>query len=151
MRIALGIEYNGSGFCGWQSQPSGCGVQDHLETALNAFLAAPATKVGVICAGRIDATVASLPLSEGALATSGDYERYFEHEGRRYCHVLDPRTGWPVSAWRSISVVAPVCVAAGAVCTIAMLKAEEGLDFLRSQALGFLAIDASGQQFNNAG
>ena len=100
---------------------------------------------------RADATVASLPLSEGALATSGDYERYFEHEGRRYCHVLDPRTGWPVSAWRSISVVAPVCVAAGAVCTIAMLKAEEGLDFLRSQALGFFAIDASGQQFNNAG
>ena len=34
MRIALGVEYDGSPFCGWQTQPSGCGVQDALERAL---------------------------------------------------------------------------------------------------------------------
>jgi thiamine biosynthesis lipoprotein len=54
--------------------------------------------------------IASLALVGGAMASSGDYERYFEHEGRRYCHLLDPRTGWPVAHWRSMSVVAPVCV-----------------------------------------
>jgi thiamine biosynthesis lipoprotein len=44
--------------------------------------------------------LATLALSSGALATSGDYERYFERDGVRYCHVLNPRTGWPVNAWQ---------------------------------------------------
>lgn len=57
MRIALGIEYNGAGFCGWQSQPTGCGVQDHVEKALNAFLASPQEPVRVTCAGRTDTGV----------------------------------------------------------------------------------------------
>jgi tRNA pseudouridine38-40 synthase len=53
-RIALGIEYDGSGFCGWQTQPSGCAVQDVLERAL-AEVAGHA--VSTICAGRTDAGV----------------------------------------------------------------------------------------------
>ncbi|APV51614.1 tRNA pseudouridine(38-40) synthase TruA [Betaproteobacteria bacterium GR16-43] len=54
MRIALGLEYDGNAFCGWQSQPSGCGVQDHLEKALTAFADRP---VSVIAAGRTDTGV----------------------------------------------------------------------------------------------
>jgi tRNA pseudouridine38-40 synthase len=54
MRIALGLEYDGSAFCGWQSQPGGCGVQDHLESALSRFADAPVT---VVAAGRTDAGV----------------------------------------------------------------------------------------------
>jgi FAD:protein FMN transferase len=96
-----------------------------------------------------EATVASIELASGALATSGDYERFFEHDGHRYCHILDPLTGWPVAAWQSISVVAPVCVAAGAMSTIAMLKRDAALDFLRDQGAGYLAIDASGQRFQS--
>jgi tRNA pseudouridine38-40 synthase len=57
MRIALGIEFNGADFCGWQSQPSGCGVQDHVEAALGTFLASPSERVSVICAGRTDTGV----------------------------------------------------------------------------------------------
>jgi thiamine biosynthesis lipoprotein len=102
-------------------------------------------RMGIQDPRQTDATVASLPLLAGALATSGDYERYFEQDGRRYCHILDPRTGWPVQAWRSISVVAPVCAAAGAVCTIAMLKGKDGLGFLEAQGLDYLAIDAQGR------
>ena len=45
MRIALGIEYNGAQYCGWQSQPSGCGVQDHVEAALSRFVASAATGI----------------------------------------------------------------------------------------------------------
>jgi len=37
MRIVLGLEYCGTGFCGWQSQPQGCGVQDALEAAISAI------------------------------------------------------------------------------------------------------------------
>jgi tRNA pseudouridine38-40 synthase len=54
MRIALGLEYDGSAFCGWQSQAEGCGVQDHLERALASFAAAP---IAVTAAGRTDAGV----------------------------------------------------------------------------------------------
>lgn len=57
MRIALGIEYNGSGFCGWQSQPSGCSVQDHVESALAKFVAAGDARIVVSCAGRTDTGV----------------------------------------------------------------------------------------------
>ena len=54
MRIALGLEYDGSGFCGWQSQPGGCGVQDCLEGALARIAGHP---VRVTAAGRTDAGV----------------------------------------------------------------------------------------------
>lgn len=54
MRIALGVEYDGSGFCGWQSQAGGGAVQDALESALSLVANAPTR---VVCAGRTDAGV----------------------------------------------------------------------------------------------
>jgi len=54
MRIALGVEYDGSAFCGWQTQPSACGVQDHLQAALSRFADAP---IEATAAGRTDAGV----------------------------------------------------------------------------------------------
>lgn len=87
---------------------------------------------------------ASIPVSSGGFATSGDYERYFEKDGRYYCHILLPHSGWPVRYWQSVSVMAPLTTTAGATCTIAMLKEEQGLDFLRQCGLPFLAIDLNG-------
>jgi len=57
MRIALGLEYEGSGFCGWQSQAGGGAVQDALESALSIVADAPTR---VVCAGRTDAGVHAL-------------------------------------------------------------------------------------------
>ncbi|MFN9491367.1 MAG: tRNA pseudouridine(38-40) synthase TruA [Betaproteobacteria bacterium] len=57
MRIALGIEYDGSGFCGWQTQTAGCAVQDRLEAACSAIAGVP---VDMVCAGRTDAGVHAL-------------------------------------------------------------------------------------------
>lgn len=57
MRVALGIEYNGSAFCGWQTQSSGCAVQDALERALSGIAG---EKISTICAGRTDAGVHAL-------------------------------------------------------------------------------------------
>lgn len=54
MRIVLGLEYDGSHFCGWQSQPSGCSIQDALETALSRIAQ---SNIQTITAGRTDSGV----------------------------------------------------------------------------------------------
>ena len=99
-------------------------------------------------AGDTLATIASVDMLEGALASSGDYERFFEFDGRRYCHILDPCSGWPVSSWASISVTAPACVAAGALSTIAMLKGSDALEFLATQGATCLAVDTAMNTFH---
>ena len=88
--------------------------------------------------------VATIPMESGGLATSGDYERYFEIGGQRYCHVLNPHTGQPVTHWRSVSVIAPLAVVAGNCSTIAMLKQAEGLEFLEASGMNYLAVDRHG-------
>jgi len=57
VRVALGIAYRGSAYSGWQSQPGGRTVQDHVDAAISAFAAAPLRS---ICAGRTDAGVHAL-------------------------------------------------------------------------------------------
>ena len=57
MRIALGLSYDGAGYCGWQSQPSLCSVQDALETAISSIALHP---VRVHAAGRTDTGVHAL-------------------------------------------------------------------------------------------
>lgn len=91
------------------------------------------------------ALIAGIEMDSGALATSGDYERYMDVDGKRYCHILDPRSGWPAHYWQSVSVAAPVCLAAGAMTTIAMLKGADAVDFLRAQNISYLAVDMDGQ------
>jgi tRNA pseudouridine38-40 synthase len=57
LRIVLGVEYDGSAFCGWQSQPQACGVQDALDLALTGVASEPVVST---CAGRTDAGVHAL-------------------------------------------------------------------------------------------
>src|SRR4051794_11900640 len=65
----------------------------------------------------------TLELRGGALATSGDTHRYVTRAGQRLPHILDPRTGEPVTgAPHSVTVAAPTCVQAGMWCTLAMLE-----------------------------
>jgi len=92
-----------------------------------------------------DALLASVALAEGALSTSGDYERCIEIDGVRYGHVLDPRTGWPVRFMASASVVAPLCVVAGSASTIAMLRGESGAAWLEGLGLPCLWVDVDGR------
>lgn len=88
--------------------------------------------------------LATQQLATGGLATSGDYERYIDIGGQRYCHVLHPRTGWPVQHWQTVSVTAPLAVLAGCICTIAMLKQAQGLAFLQASGCSHLALDTQG-------
>ena len=72
-------------------------------------------------------TVAGFELREGAVATSGGYARFYEVAGRRYSHVLDPRTGWVAGGTASATVVAPDCVTANALATAAcVLEPRDG-------------------------
>lgn len=94
------------------------------------------------------AVLATLGMAQGALATSGDYERGFVFEGRRYHHLLDARSGWPVQHWASVSVAAPSCASAGALATLAMLQQQAGLALLQDSGCAFLAMESSGNVHN---
>jgi thiamine biosynthesis lipoprotein len=77
---------------------------------------------------------ARISLALGALATSGDARRFLLKAGKRYGHILDPRTGWPVEhAPRSVTVAAPSCTHAGMLATFAMLHGAKAEAFLESE------------------
>jgi thiamine biosynthesis lipoprotein len=77
-----------------------------------------------------------IALERGALATSGDARRFLSKDGRRYGHVLDARTGWPVEgAPRSVTVAAPTCSEAGSLATLALLRGAGAEQFLAAQAV----------------
>jgi thiamine biosynthesis lipoprotein len=101
-------------------------------------------RLGIAHPRQPGAVITGVEMVGGGLATSGDYERYFEQDGQRYCHILNPRTGWPVAHWQSISVLAPACLAAGALSTVAMLKGPQAPAFLNAQGVAWIAIDRNG-------
>jgi FAD:protein FMN transferase len=90
--------------------------------------------------------IITVSVCEAALASSGDYERYFELDGTRYCHILNPKTGMPVNELQSVSVIAPACLLAGSFSTIAMLLGrKKGLKFLKKSGFQYIVIDANGE------
>jgi FAD:protein FMN transferase len=101
-------------------------------------------RVGISHPRQADAVMATVEIDGGAVATSGDYQRFFDIGGRRYCHIIDARLGLPVTAWQSVSVIAPLCVLAGSCATIAMLFEGEAEAFLAGEGVAYLAIDSAG-------
>lgn len=94
--------------------------------------------VGIEKAGADALASRVVGLTRGALATSGDSRRFVIKDGRRYGHVLDPRTGRPVEgAPRSVTVAADTCTEAGFLSTLALLKGPEAESFLRAAGARF--------------
>jgi thiamine biosynthesis lipoprotein len=87
----------------------------------------------------------AMPLALGSLATSGDYMRYFDYDGRRYCHVLHPKTGQPAHTWQSVTVVSALCIDAGSITTIAMLMEESAKAFIANRNENALLVDQAGK------
>jgi thiamine biosynthesis lipoprotein len=76
---------------------------------------------------------AELELQEGAVCSSGDYARYLEIGGRRFSHIVDPRTGWPTEATHAVTVVGQDAVTADAWATALSVLGVPGLPLLDQQ------------------
>lgn len=74
---------------------------------------------------RLEEVIARLPVTGKGVSTSGNYERFFEIGGRKYCHIMDPRTGWPVEGMLSATVIADTATAADALSTAVFVLGEE--------------------------
>jgi len=84
--------------------------------------------VGIRHPDRKDEVVARIPLVDSAISTSGDYERYFDENGVRYHHIIDPHTGHSASKVRSATVIAPTATRTdGLSKTAFVLGPEEAL------------------------
>ena len=90
---------------------------------------------------------ATLAMKKGALASSGDYERFFVKDGTRYCHIINPKTGYPCDGVASVTVIAPLCVMAGTLSTVAMLNNQSGAKaFLDQTDLDYLLFYRNGDK-----
>jgi thiamine biosynthesis lipoprotein len=91
-----------------------------------------------------ESSIVYVSVDHGALASSGDYERYMTVDGRRYCHILNPTTGWPCHGLAAVSVMAERCLVAGTISTIAMLKGRDGIRWLSGLGLEHFFVDENG-------
>jgi FAD:protein FMN transferase len=91
-----------------------------------------------------ETALAVLDVAHGSVATSGDYARFVELDGRRYSHILNPHTGYPVHGLRSVSVLSEQCLVAGSISSIAMLKGLDGVGWLDTLGVQHLWMDESG-------
>ena len=91
-------------------------------------------KVAIESVDKTGQLAGMLELADGALATSGDSRRFLLKDGVRYSHILNPRTGRPVShVPRSVTVAAATCVEAGMISTLAMLQGKHAEAFLKRE------------------
>jgi len=94
--------------------------------------------IGVENSERDQTSVATVSLSQGAVATSGDSRRYLLKDGVRYSHILNPLTGKSIiDAPHAISVAAANCMQAGMLSTFAMLQGEQAEAFLEAQGVQY--------------
>src|SRR5690606_29720745 len=88
-------------------------------------------------------------VTDVGMATSGDYRNYFERDGKRYSHLLDPRTGRPIShRLASVTVLAEAVADADALATALMVMGpEEGARWSEDHELAVLMLVKSGEGF----
>ena len=91
--------------------------------------------------------IALLPISNGTVATSGDNERFFVVDGVRYCHILNPRTGYPANECQGVTLIAKEAYLADAFATaVFVMGPAKGMQFIESQNhLEGMIVDASGR------
>jgi len=117
----LGHLLKSSGYEGWLLEIGGEILADGLSPDGRPW------RVGIQTPGAaLNDSFSDLPLSNQALATSGTYRQRFEHGGRIYSHLINPKTGWPIETKLvSVSVVSPSCMRADAFATALMVLGRQ--------------------------
>lgn len=109
--------------------------------------------IGIRDPRRSSEIVAVLPLRDVAVSTSGDYERFFEADGVRYHHLLDPRTGKSPSSVHSVTIVAPDGLTSeGLSKMVFVLGVQKGMQLIESQKnVDAVVVDADGALHYSSG
>jgi len=102
--------------------------------------------VGIVNPMNKNKVFATFPLDDSAVETSGSYEKYVTFNGKRYSHIIDPRTGYPATGIVSVSVFAKQTEIADALATgIFVLGVEVGLDLVNQlKGIGCIIVDDKG-------
>ncbi len=110
-------------------------------------------KVGIQHPRRPTELIKSLLIEDYSVATSGDYEQYFELTGKRYHHILNPKTGYPARDIQSVTIVAKDNFVADAYATgVFVLGKDKGLALIESiEAIEGMIITESGEIINSSG
>ncbi|VTR91297.1 family lipoprotein : ApbE family lipoprotein OS=Chthoniobacter flavus Ellin428 GN=CfE428DRAFT_6260 PE=4 SV=1: ApbE: DUF2271 [Gemmata massiliana] len=129
----------GGDILGWGAAPGGTGWAVGIQNPFQHFDNA--------------APIAAVRLKNQAVATSGDYQRFYTINGKRYGHIFDPRTGHPAESATSATVIANDNVTANALATtLCVLKPEDGLKLVASvPGAECLIITPDGKQHRSAG
>lgn len=100
-----------------------------------------------------DEVIAMIPVSAGAISTSGDYVRYFDEGGLRYHHILDPRDGKPVQGIQSVTITGPEAALTDTLSTaVFVLGVGPGLALVESlDGVEALIMDSDGQIHRSSG
>jgi FAD:protein FMN transferase len=102
-------------------------------------------RIGVRDPRNPKAIIAVTEVVDRAILTSGDYERFFMDNGKRYHHILDPRTGYPVEGVQSVTLVAPRGTSALS-CAVFALGVKKGLNYIAAiPGLEALVVDSQGE------
>lgn len=102
--------------------------------------------VGIAHPRKDNALLTRIEIYKGAVATSGDYERYFIKNGRRYCHILNPKTGYPVCDQQAVTVASDSCLVAGSLASIAMLQGPLRAEIMfKTYQVPFIQVRNDGQ------
>jgi thiamine biosynthesis lipoprotein len=109
--------------------------------------------VGIRDPRRDGVVVTRIPLEDEAISTSGDYERYFEHDGVRHHHILVPGTGKSPSAVRSVTIIGPTATRTdGLTKPVFILGVERGMEYVRRIGdVEAVIIDNQGQVYYSPG
>ena len=129
-----------------------CGIRNAESQSEHSALRAPNSAFWTVALRhplRPDVRLAEFILRDQALGTSGSGTQFFHHQGRRYGHIIDPRTGWPADQVLSATVIAPTAEQADALSTafyVLGLEAARALCAAHPEISALLATQASAGQ-----
>jgi thiamine biosynthesis lipoprotein len=109
--------------------------------------------VGIQYPRKINSIIKKIKLNENTIATSGDYEQYFEVDGIRYHHILDPKTGYPSTGLQSVTIINKSNTFADALATaVFVMGKEKGMKLIESlDDTEVMMIDSNGNIFYSSG